>query len=294
MFGTKYGVPGPGNLFPIAGCFLLLAIPHGDSQLDADELLYPLSVAAHPSGTLYLADRNLPGIWQLAGQQLTLYFKGSQQLRTPLHAVRCVAVDSEGRLLAGDSATRDIYRFNQQGQPQPLTDLGQGFGQIGVPMDIAIDAEGNLFVSDLEIHRIVKVPSEGGRVDQFASIPAPRGLFYDSRKRLWVISGRRLIRLSPAGEAETVVDDGVFSFPHTVAVDEDDVAYVCDGYTQTIWRISPGKQPESWVRGDPFVNPVGIDIHEGKLLVVDPRAKAVFQIDADGNVTWRTPKPAGQ
>jgi sugar lactone lactonase YvrE len=260
----------------------------------SNDLSYPVSVVVHESGTLYLADRNLPGVWQLAGDQLNLVYKGTKQLRTPLNAIRCVAVDSEGRLLAGDSSTRDIYRFGEDGQPQPLTDQGQGIGQIGVPMDIVVDAEGNLLVSDLEIHRIVKVPNQGGRVDEFASVPAPRGLFYDSRNQLWVLSGRRLVRLSPDGKAETIVEDGVFSFPHTVVVAEDNVAYVCDGYARTIWKIVPGEEPERWVRGDPLINPVGMDIHEGKLLVVDPRARAVFEINAEGNLTRRLIRPTSQ
>ncbi len=121
----------------------------------------------------------------------------------------------------------------------------------------------------------------------FAAVQTPRGLFYDSRKQLWVISGRKLVRFSSAAEQTTIVDDGVFVFPHTVVVRDDGTAYVCDGYAKAIWRISPGGKPEKWVSGGPFDNPVGLDLYHGRLFVADPRARAIFEIDEKGNLTQR-------
>jgi sugar lactone lactonase YvrE len=253
----------------------------------AEQLGYPVSIAVDTSGTIYLADRDLPGVWRLEGERLSLFFKGSKKFRTPLNAIRCVALDREGRLLAGDSATSDVYRFDEKGQPRPLTAQGKPYGQIGIPMDIAVEAEGGLLVSDLETHRIVRVPAQGGPAQQFAALPAPRGLFYDSKKRLWVISGRRLVRIAAGGEPETIVDDGVFLYPHTVAVSDDGTAYVCDGYAKAIWKIAPGQKPEKWASGSPLDNPVGIDLDQGKLFVADPRAKSVFEIDSAGKLTRR-------
>jgi sugar lactone lactonase YvrE len=267
---------------------LSLCVSHGA----AEELTYPVSVAVSESGAVFLADRNLPGVWRLEGDRLSLVFHASKKFRTPLNAVRCVAIDAEGKLLAGDSATRDVYRFDETGKPEPLTDQGEGYGQVGIPMDIVVDSEGDLLVSDLEMHRIVKIPQAGGRADVLAPVQAPRGLFYDSQKRLWVISGRKLLRLSPEGKQETIVDDGVFQFPHTVAVAEDGTAFVCDGYAKAIWKVAPGQKPEKWVSGTPLVNPVGMDIHQGTLFVVDPRARALFEIDAAGKLTRREAKPA--
>jgi sugar lactone lactonase YvrE len=255
-----------------------------------EELEYPISVAVHESGSVYLADRNLPGVWKLDGDQLSLLFKGSKKFRTPLNAVRCVAIDASGKLLAGDSATRDIYRLADDGTPKPLTDQGEGYGMVGNPMGIAVDDEGNLLVSDLEVHRILKIPKEGGKAEEFASIQAPRGLFYDSNKQLWVISGRKLLRLNEDGNQETVVDTGVFEFPHSVVVLDDGTAYVSDGYADTIWKVAPGQKPEKWVTGEPLVNPVGLAARGKNLLVVDPAAKAVFEIDQSGKLTKRDAK----
>jgi streptogramin lyase len=198
----------------------------------------------------------------------------------------------DGKLLAGDSSTRDIYRFDDAGQPQPLTAQGQPFGQIGIPMDIVNDAEGNLLVSDLELHRIVKVPKAGGNAEKVLDVNAPRGLFYDAQQQLWIISGRRLVRFAAAGKLEVIVDAGVFEFPHTVVVKSDGAAYVCDNYANAIWKVAPGQKPEKWVSGAPLVRPVGMAALGDKLIVVDPHAKAVFEIDASGKLTKRETKPA--
>jgi sugar lactone lactonase YvrE len=268
----------------------------------AAELQYPLSIAVHTSGDIYLADRDLPGVWRWQGDTLATYFTGSKKFRTPLNAVRCVAIDGDGKLLAGDSATRDIYRFNDGGEPVSLTQRSPQtaqsasppaggakpavrMGQIGIPMDIAVAQDGELFVSDLELHRVVRVAKTGGEPREFAAIQAPRGLCFDTKGELWVLSSRKLVRLSPQGEKTTVVDDGVFNFPHTVAVGADMTAYVCDGYERAIWKIPAGGKPAKLVSGPPLMNPVGMRLAGDKLFVVDPRAKAVFIVTSDGKIT---------
>jgi hypothetical protein len=255
----------------------MLAAPAADAQ---EGFHYPLSIAASDAGT-YLADRKLPGVWKLEGDSLTPYFTGSKKFRTPLNAIRCVEFDSDGKLLAGDSSTRDVYRFDDDGKPVPLTD-----GGIGIPMDIAVNQAGDLFVSDLEIQRVVKVPKAGGQPEEVAQIAGCRGLFVDHEDHLWVVSTTKdqLHRIAPDGKHEIVVEDRPFEFPHTVVVDQDLTAYVCDGYAKTIWKIGKGGAPEAWVKGEPFVNPVGMALQGDKILVVDPRAAGVFEIDREGQV----------
>jgi sugar lactone lactonase YvrE len=261
---------------------LLIAL---STPLHGVELQYPVSIAVRDSEVIFVADRNLPGVWKWQAGQLQVHFQGSQQFRTPLNAIRCVAVDGDGTLFAGDSATREVYRFDANGKPTPLTASGKPLGQIGIPMDIVIDAEGNLIVSDLEIHRLVKVPKNGGNVEEIATITAPRGLFYDAKQRLWVIANRKLVRISADGNQETIVEDGTFEYPHKVVVNESGTAFVCDGYAKTIWKVEPDSQPVKFISGEPLVNPVGMDLLGDKLWVVDPRAKALFEIDSQGKLS---------
>jgi sugar lactone lactonase YvrE len=272
------------DLFRCVFCLLAtIAAKQGKSK----DLDYPISVAVAPSGTVYLADRNLPGVWRWEGGRLSLYHQASRTSRSPLSAIRCLAVDAEGRLLAGDSGTRELYRFESQDKLQPLT-AAKPLGQVGIPMAIAIDPSGDLLVSDLEEHRVVKVPKDGGPARPFAAIRAPRGICLDPQSRLWAISGRRLVRVTAEGRQEVVVEDGVFGFPHTVVVDRT-TAYVCDGYLGAIWRLLPGKSPEKWASGPPMVAPVGMAIGPNGLLVADPRAKGLFEIDLERGLVEPVP-----
>jgi sugar lactone lactonase YvrE len=248
---------------------------------------YPLAVVAATDGTVSLADRNLPGVWKLADDQLTLFHQASKKFRTPLNAIRCLAIDKDGRLLAGDSATRDVFRFNAEGQPEPLTK-----GEIGIPMAIAVDAQGDILVADLELHQIVKIPAAGGKPTLFATIPAPRGLAIDAEQRVWVVSHgeNQLVRLSADGKSREVIVAGrPFEFPHHLVVEADGTAYVADGYLPGVWRVPAGGAPEKWLSGEPFRNPVGLAKQGDKLLVVDPRVPALFTIDASGQIVGTRP-----
>lgn len=253
------------------------------------ELQYPLAVAVDQNDVIYLADRNLPGIWQVKDGARSLYFAGSKKFRTPLNAVRCLAIDHDGRLLAGDSATREVYRFDAAGQPQPLTG-----GGIGIPMGVTVNSHGDLMVADLELHRVWKVPAAGGTPEEIAQIPAPRGVFVDADDRTWVISGVQdpLRRILPDGTVEVIVKDRPFQYPSAVLVDAQNNAYVCDSYSHAIWKVGPDGSTTKLVEGEPLVHPVGLAWRGADLLVVDPHAKALFQVDPSGKLTKVDLKPA--
>src|SRR5947208_723260 len=110
-----------------AACFCLIP-----PTLPAAELKYPLAIATDSEQAIYLADRNLPGVWKATGGKLELFIEGSTKFRTPLNAPRCILVDQKGRVLVGDSSTREVYRFDAERKPQPLTK-----GGVGIPTALA-------------------------------------------------------------------------------------------------------------------------------------------------------------
>lgn len=250
--------------------------------VESAELDYPLAIAANEAGEIYLADRNLPGLWKLKDGELSVYFAASKKLRTPLNAVRCLAFDKDGKLLAGDSATREVYRFDDEGKPSPLTS-----GGIGMPMGIAVNKSGELLVSDLELHCIWKVPEAGGKPTKLTDVPAPSGVCLDGDDNLWVVSRGKdqLYRVSPEGKVEILVKGRVMQFPHNVVLDKSGTAYISDGYEKAVWKLSPGGAPKKWVSGSPLDNPVGLAWQGETLLVVDPRANAVFKVNSEGTLT---------
>lgn len=248
----------------------------------AQELRYPLAVAAAGDDAVYLADRDLPGIWKVAGGRRSVFFQGERKLRTPLNAVRCLAVDGEGRLLAGDSATREVYRFDAEGKPQPLTG-----GAVGIPMSLAVNRAGEIFVADLESHEIRVIPKAGGPPRKAADLVAPRGVTFDSQDRLWIVSGgdSPLWRLAGEGPPEPVVKGRPFEFPHQAAIDDAGAAYVTDGYAKAIWKVEPSGEVKKLAAGPPLVNPVGIARRGAEFLIVDPRARSLWSMTSDGKLT---------
>lgn len=254
--------------------------------LRGDELLYPLSVAIAGDDAVVVADRMLPGLVKISGGRAEILFQGKKTFRTPLNAVRAVAVAADGTVHAADSATRDVFRF-VDGQPVPLTK-----GKIGIPVDLAFDPSGDLFVSDLETQRVWRVPAGGGDPKEVARLAAPRGLFVDGAGRLWAVaaSGEQpLVRIAADGTVEPVVKERVFEFPHDVVVADDGTAYVSDNYARAIWKVAADGSATKWITGEPLKGPVGLAMRGGKLLIADPQAKAVWEADGEGKLTPLAP-----
>lgn len=253
------------------------------ATVSAEEgMKYPLAVTVGKDSAVYVADRDLPGIWKFADNKWSIYFQGSKKFRTPLNAVRCLAIDADGKLLAGDSATREIYRFDDAAQPQPLTK-----GNIGIPMAIAVAKDGTIYASDIEIQRIVKIGPTGGEPEVVTELAAVRGLAVDAEGRLIAVCHGKdaVIRLSPDGKERTVLVEGrPFQFSHHVVLGAGGEAYIADGYAKTIWKFEPPAAPVALITGAPLKNPVGVALLEGNLLIADPHAKAIFRRDADGKL----------
>jgi sugar lactone lactonase YvrE len=249
-------------------------------------LQYPLGAVRAEDGTTFIVDRKLPGVLKLADGELSILVQGTKKFRQPLNAPRCVALDKDGKVLVGDSATREVYRIDDSGKATPLTG-----GGIGIPMSIAVDKVGDLFVADLELHRIFKVPAAGGKATEFATIAAPRGVAFDKGGNLFVLSTTKdqVFRVTPDGKATVVVPGRPFRFPHNIAVTEEGTIFVTDGYGKCVWRIAGEEAPEKLVGGEPFSNPVGLSISGETLLVVDSRANAVFECDLSGKLTKIAP-----
>lgn len=242
---------------------------------------YPLAVAARADGVVFVADRNLPGIWKVENGQASIYFQGSKKFRTPLNAVRCLAFDHQGKLLAGDSATREVYRFDDAAQPQPLTK-----GWIGIPMSIAVAPDGTIYTADLELHRIWKMPAEGSEMPaEYAVINSPRGLTLGPDGTLYILSTSskdgQIQKVTPEGKLEAVLNNHPFNLPHNIVRMPDGTFYVTDNYQHAVWKVAPGAAPEQFVSGAPLDRPVGLCLQGENLLIADPHIRTIFSLGMD-------------
>ena len=66
-------------------------------------------------------------------------------------------------------------------------------------MAMAVAKSGEIYVADLELHRIWKVPAEGGKPEEVAIVRAPRGMTIDSTGQLWIVFSwsRSLAQVEP-------------------------------------------------------------------------------------------------
>jgi hypothetical protein len=252
----------------------------GYSSAWAAELIYPISAMWGSDGSVYVADLHLPGVTVIREGKVEIFFQASKKYRTPLNAVRALTLDRGGALLAADTATSTVYRFEGR-DPQPLTERG-----LWTPMDMAVDSEGNIFVSDLGTHRIWVLRSGKGPPELVAELRAPRGLGIDPGGTLWAVAHgeHQLWRILKGGKPEPVVQGRPFQFPHDVAFDDEGNAYVTDGYASAIWKVTADGNVSQWLSGKPLFRPVSIAGREGKFLVADPWAKNVFEISIKGEI----------
>lgn len=250
----------------------------------ADGMHYPLGAVRSNDGKIFVVDLRLPGVWQGSDGKLDVFFQASKKFRTPLNAARSIAFDKDGNVLVGDTSTRQVYRFSDDGKHTKLA--GDGVG-IGMPMALAVDKEGAIYVADLELHRIFKIPHEGGEPVELAVVSAPRGLAFDSEGNLIVVSTTKdqLLKVTMKGEVSVLCPGRPFDFPHNVAISKDGTKFVTDGYGKCVWKVGADNKPEKLISGEPFVNPVGISIAGDVLLVTDPRANAVFEVTLDGKLS---------
>ncbi len=253
--------------------------------------VYPLDLASDKSGTVYIADRNLPGVWKYDGKAVSIFVSGSKRFREKMNTVRCVAVSPDGEVVAGDPSTREVYRISSDGTTTPLVS-----GIIGISMDLAFASNGTMYVADVERRVLWKLEKGAEKPVVFAEAN-PRGVFVDSSDRVWIVSQdeQQLQRFTPEGTRTVIVDKRVFDFPHQVVVDDTGAAWVTDGYKKGLWKVVEGQEPELTFSGEPLQNPVGIALCDGKLAIVDPHAQSVFRYEDGKMTTWfRIPIPPVQ
>lgn len=268
-------------VFKLAFALFFISCWSLNSQLNG-QLQYPIDVAVSGED-LIIVDRNLPGVFKATGDgALSEVFRASKKFRTPLNAVRCVAVSADGDLFFGDSSTRQVYKIDGN---KPIPILTNRVG-IGVPYAMVFDKVGNLFVSDLEAPgRIYKIPAGESEPQQFAIQPAVRGLAIDKDGSLIALTGLKeaVLKFTPDGKRSVLIDNRPFEFPNSLLIKGDDM-YVSDSYKKCVWKIGSDLKPVAWCV-DGISYPGGMAIRKDAIIVTDSKAKKVFAISPDGKAT---------
>lgn len=241
----------------------------------------PTGLAIDPTGTLYVADlaNNLIRKITPAGAVTTFAGSGSAGSSDGLGTAASfrgpigIAIDSNGNLYVADVSNNMIRKITPQGLVSTLagsTTAGSSDGtgaaaSFKQPTAVAVDNNGNLYVTDTGNSMIRKVTPNGvvttlagstsvGSADgtgPAASFNQPVGLAVDSTGTLYVAdSQNNLIRkVTPAGVVTTLAGsttagsaDGIgaaasFSMPSGIALDSSTNLYVGDSVNNLIRKI---------------------------------------------------------
>lgn len=249
----------------------------------AADLVYPLDLAVTADGDVLAADRKLPGVLRIHAGAASVEIEGAKRFREPLNAVWSVVTTRDGKVFVGDSAARGVFRLKADGPPEKINT-----SYVGIPIRMALDSQGRIYVSDLETQRIWRFGPDGGEGEEFAVVAGVRGLAVDAQDRLWTARANppQVVRYAPDGKPETLIDDGPLEFPHQIAVDAAGAtAYIADGYGKCVWKLPAGGTLEKWASGDPLQNPTGLAWQGDNLLIVDPRIPAVLTATPDGKLS---------
>ncbi|HEY1552243.1 MAG TPA: hypothetical protein VGG28_30660 [Kofleriaceae bacterium] len=255
--------------------------PATDSQLDNPE-----AVAVDAAGDVYIADATNDRIREIAATTATIATAagngthiagGGAATCTPLDFPQAERVDAAGNLYIADDG--HIWLVDAGGVITPLAGDGvigySGDGgsatvaELGDPADLALDAQGNIYIADDTNSRIRRVdlngiittvvgtgtPSFGGdggpAID--AEIFGPSGLAFDAQGNLFISDrdNNRIRRVDTAGTITTIAGTGSAGFggdggpatsaalfsPGALAFDASGNLYVVDVLNERIRKI---------------------------------------------------------
>lgn len=261
----------------LAASFALVSIQSARGTSFGDVLLYPVASSVDSAGFIYVADLLLPGVWKIEDGKASIFHKAEKKYRNPLAHPRAVTAIDKDTLLVTDTAARDVFVVKPNEAPKGLTG-----GKLDVPAAI-LKIENDLYIADTERNEIWKGALEG-KWSKWADVPAPRGLAIGSDKQIFIVSGRDNVLYSLSlsdGKPEKVAQGEANSYWTSIAIGKDSVPVVVDSYAKTLWRIESGK-PAAWLKGEPFDHPIHITRSGDNFLVADSRAKALFEVSAEG------------
>ncbi len=190
---------------------------------------------------------------------------------------------------------------------------GTGKGEFDSPAGIAVDRNGNFFVSDTNNGRIERFSPTGTFLDIIGTkgsgqgqLGAPNGIAIDSTGNIYVADAgnHRVQKISAAGKliAEWRGPDVGFYGPRRIAIGPDESVYVLDQGRTRVVKLSPdGKVLTVWGTkgtGDgQFDDPaaVAVDPTTNKVYVADPRNRRIQVFDPDGRflMKWIVPEWGG-
>ncbi len=209
------------------------------------KLIKPVNVTVDPEdGRRYVVDTGLKRIVVFDRSGAYLRAIGEPETWKPSD----VAVFGK-RLYATDLQNGQIVVFDKRtgNELERISQRGDGPADLFFPTNIAVDADGNIYVSDTGNFRIQKFSPDGTHLMQFGSLgrslgqfARPKGVAVDREGRVYVVDAafENVQIFAPDGTlllffGEPGAHPGAMNMPAKVIVDYDDVDLFAD-------RVAPG------------------------------------------------------
>lgn len=251
-----------------------------------NQLLFPWHAAIAPSGDIYIADAGDNRILKIASSGAVSTFLPSVALDSP----RDVAVDAAGNVFILDSGNNRVLKATADGNVVQYAGTGAAgyFGDGGpatralldFPYGIALDAAGNLYISDSLNQRIRVVTVADGNINTIAGI-GKSGYNGDN---------------TPLSTA--------FYYPAGLAVDSSGTLYIADTWNHLVRKITqplsttaaiitiagngtPGFSGDGSPASGAQLNlPFGVAIDaQGNILIADSANNRIRGISTQGIIT---------
>lgn len=213
----------------------------------------PSDVEVAPDGTVWVVDSGNHRVvaFDPSGKVVTtLGEKGSDkgQLRGPLG----LGIGPQGRIFVADSGNRRIQVFSPEGEPRSELPMKDQEGRFR-PADVAVNADGEMFVTVTDRHAVAKWSSGGtllqtwggkgtgeGELRYPATIVVRDGLVYvvdvlNTRVQVFDEEGKYQHQIGEWG-----VRPGQMFRPKGVAVDSRGWVYVSDSYMDLVQAFEDG------------------------------------------------------
>jgi uncharacterized protein (TIGR03437 family) len=257
------------------------------------QLSSPTGVALDSAGNVYIADsqnfriRKVPSpgkgdISTVAGNGLFAYSgDGGPATRAELDAPQAVATDAGGNVYIADTANNVVRKVSTSGTI--ATFAGNGIFGVGGdggpataaqmmgPAGVAVDAQGNVYISDTTGQRVRVVTPSNGQINTYAGnrttgysgdgssatnaeLNTPTGLAVDTSGNLYIADtlNSAIRKVTPAGTISTVAGTGVqgyggdggpataaeLYYPQAVAVDSSGNLYIADTQNNRVREVN--------------------------------------------------------
>lgn len=213
-----------------------------------EKFISPIDVATDDDGYIYVTDSQRKALYIFNPKGIALKKIGSSE---GLERPTGVAIDRQnGILYISDTVDSQIKRF-KTGSLKPLKPVGSrgsAEGELNRPTFIALDGEGNLYVTDSMNFRVCVFDRDGKFLHSFGklgntigSFASPRGIAVDKDGNIYVTDtlfdavqifdpkGNLLLVFGSKGKGK-----GEFYAPEDISISKEGKAYISDAYNMRV------------------------------------------------------------